>query len=114
MPAAIVYPTSTDEVATIAKTCSKYRVPMVPFSGGTSLEGNFAAPHGGVCIDFACMDAIVAFHPDDMDVVVQPGLPWMALNEQIKDAGLFFPIDPGPTAQIGTMPRANQRTRHVD
>lgn len=32
-----------------------------------------------------------------MDVVVQPSVPWMSLNDQIKDSGLFFPVDPGPS-----------------
>lgn len=32
-----------------------------------------------------------------MDVVVQPSVPWMNLNDQIKESGLFFPVDPGPS-----------------
>lgn len=32
-----------------------------------------------------------------MDVVVQPAVSWMDLNEKIKSTGLFFPIDPGPS-----------------
>lgn len=32
-----------------------------------------------------------------MDVVVQPSVPWMSLNDQIKNSGLFFPVDPGPS-----------------
>jgi hypothetical protein len=39
-----------------------------------------------------------------MDVVVQPSVPWMSLNDQIKDSGLFFPVDPGPSVS-GTSSR---------
>jgi len=67
------------------------------------LEANFSAPFGGMSIDFSFMDQIIALHEDDMDVVVQPSVPWMSLNDQIKDSGLFFPVDPGPSAQIGGM-----------
>ena len=103
LPVAVAYPKSTEDVSQIAKVCSRYRMPMVPYSGGTSLEANFAAPFGGMSIDFAFMDEIVALHEDDMDVVVQPATQWMRLNEKIKHTGLFFPIDPGPSARIGGM-----------
>ncbi|KAL1301431.1 hypothetical protein AAFC00_005685 [Neodothiora populina] len=103
LPIAIAYPRSTQEVSEIAKVCSKYKIPIVPYSGGSSLEGNFTAPYGGICVDFAFMDKIVALHEDDLDVVVQPAIGWMSLNEKIKDSGLFFPVDPGPSAMIGGM-----------
>lgn len=38
------------------------------------------------------MDKILALHDDDLDVVVQPSIGWMKLNEDIKDSGLFFPV----------------------
>lgn len=76
---------------------------MIPFSGGSSLEANFAAPYGGMTIDFAYMDQILGLHEEDMDVVVQPSVSWMTLNEKIKHSGLFFPVDPGPSAKIGGM-----------
>lgn len=107
LPGAVVYPRDTDGVSQIAKVCNKYKIPMVPFSGGSSLEGNFSAPFGGLCIDFTFMDKIVQFNEDDMDVVVQPSVQWMQLNEDIKDSGLFFPIDPGPSAKIGGMVGTN-------
>ena len=66
LPLAVVYPKSTEEVAKIAKVCHRYRVPMIPYSGGSSLEANFAAPYGGMSIDFAFMDQILAFNEDDM------------------------------------------------
>ena len=98
LPVAVAYPKSTEDVSRIAKICSKYKMPMVPYSGGSSLEANFSAPFGGMSIDFAFMDQILALHADDMDVVVQPSVQWMHLNDSIKGSGLFFPVDPGPSA----------------
>jgi len=42
-----------------------------------------------------------------MDVVVQPGVNWVDLNNKIKDDGLFLPLDPSPTATIGGMVSTN-------
>ncbi|KAI1140660.1 FAD-linked oxidase-like protein [Hypoxylon sp. FL0543] len=105
LPVAVVYPRSTEQVSIIARVCHKYRVPIIPYSGGSSLEGNFSAPYGGISVDFAYMDQIIQFNKDDMDVVVQPSIGWQDLNEQLSrmGSGLFFPIDPGPSAKIGGM-----------
>ena len=35
---------------------------VVPFSGGSSLEGNFSAPYGGMSIDFSFMDQVLQIH----------------------------------------------------
>ncbi|KAI1772741.1 FAD-linked oxidase-like protein [Hypoxylon cercidicola] len=105
LPVAVIYPRSTEQVSTIARICHKYRVPIIPYSGGSSLEGNFSAPYGGISVDFAFMDQIIQFNKDDMDIVVQPSIGWQDLNEQLSrmGSGLFFPIDPGPSAKIGGM-----------
>lgn len=97
LPVAVAYPRSTEQVSTIARICYKYRVPIIPYSGGSSLEGNFSAPFGGISVDFAYMDKIVRFNRDDMDIVVQPSIGWQDLNAQLAkmDSGLFFPVDPG-------------------
>ena len=76
---------------------------MIPYCGGTSVEAHCAALKGGMVVDFSRMSDILAVHGDDMDVVVQPGVVWTDLNEKLMGYGLFFPVDPGPTAQIGGM-----------
>lgn len=93
----MAYPRSTEQVATIARICNSYRVPVIPYSGGSSLEGNFSAPYGGVSVDFAFMDNIIKLNKEDMDIIVQPSLGWQDLNQKLADmgTGLFFPIDPG-------------------
>ena len=104
-PIAIVYPTSTEEVSRIAKICHKYRLPMIGFSGGSSIEGNFSAPRGGICFDFNLMNKIIEVRPDDMDATVQPAVGWVELNRWLKshDINLFFGVDPAPIAKIGGM-----------
>ncbi|KAH3033023.1 hypothetical protein KXW83_005739 [Aspergillus fumigatus] len=106
-PVAVVTPKTTEEVSLIARICSKYKIPMIPFGGGSSVEGNFTTPHSGISIDFSQMNKIIALHEDDMDVVVQPGVNWVDLNEKIKESGLFLPMDPSPTAHIGGMVATN-------
>ncbi|KAI0701556.1 FAD-linked oxidase-like protein [Cerioporus squamosus] len=105
-PSVVVYPTSTEDVVKIVKTAVKYRMPVIPYSGATSLEGHFRAPSvGGICVDMSKMDAIIEIHEADSDVVCQPGIRWMDLNETLKKKGipLFFPLDPAPGATIGGM-----------
>ena len=46
------------------------------------------------------MDSISDYHPEDFDVVVQPGVTREALNHFVKDDGLWFPVDPGANASI--------------
>ncbi|GME97623.1 unnamed protein product [[Candida] boidinii] len=99
----IVYPETIEQVSEIAKICHKYRIPMIPYSGGTSIEGHYIPTRRGVCIDMSKMNKILAVHEDDLDVVVQPGIGWMELNEELDHYGLMFGCDPGPGAEIGGM-----------
>ncbi|KAF2218197.1 D-lactate dehydrogenase [Elsinoe ampelina] len=102
-PFCVVSPATTEEVSEIMKVCHRRRIPVTAYSGGTSLEGHFAATRGGICVDFSRMDRILALHKEDLDVVVQPAVGWESLNETLSEQGLFFPPDPGPGAMIGGM-----------
>jgi len=103
VPFCVVYPGSTEEVSAIMQVCHKRRIPVVGYSGGTSLEGHTAPTRGGICVDFGRMDKILALHKEDLDVVVQPAVGWEYLNEVLGEDNLFFPPDPGPGAMIGGM-----------
>ncbi|KAH7113327.1 hypothetical protein B0J11DRAFT_541908 [Dendryphion nanum] len=103
IPLVVFFPSSTQQTSVILKACHERRIAVTSFSGGTSFGGALTATRGGVCISFEKMKAMIALHEDDMDVVVQPGLGWVELNEQLEARGLFFPVDPAPGASIGGM-----------
>jgi len=102
-PDAVVFPQTTEEVQQIVRLCASERVPVIAFGTGTSLEGQVNAPRGGICLDFHDMNRVLAVHAEDLDCVVQPGITRKQLNEQLRDRGVFFPIDPGADASLGGM-----------
>ena len=102
-PDGVLFAESREDVIEAVKICRKHDAPIVPYGVGTSLEGHVNALHGGLCIDMSRMDKLVAVHAEDLDCVVEPGITRKTLNAQLRDSGLFFPIDPGADATIGGM-----------
>jgi D-lactate dehydrogenase (cytochrome) len=102
-PDAVVFPQETADVQKIARICSKYGIPIIPYGTGTSLEAHINAPAGGFSVDFRDMNKIVSVHVEDLDCVIEPGVTRKMLNENLRDQGLFFPIDPGADASLGGM-----------
>jgi len=68
---------------------------VIPFGGGTSIEGQTLAVRGGVSLDFSRMRAVVELREGDLDATVQAGVGYVELNEMLKPRGLWFPLDPG-------------------
>lgn len=103
-PDGVVWPETTDEVATIVRIAGRHRVPLIPFGAGTSLEGHVNAPFGGISVDLSRMARIISVSPADLDCTVEAGVTRAMLNAHLRDTGLFFPVDPGAAdATLGGM-----------
>lgn len=103
LPDGVVFALSTEDVAWVARHCHRHKVPLIPFGVGSSLEGHLLAIQGGISLDLSGMNQLVAVHPGDFTATVQAGVTRKQLNDEIRDTGLFFPIDPGADASLGGM-----------
>ncbi len=102
-PDAVCFAQSNEEVAAIVKLCAATATPVVAYGTGTSLEGQVQAVNGGICIDLGQMNQVLEVNAEDLDCRVQAGVTRRALNQYLRDTGLFFPVDPGADTSIGGM-----------
>ena len=102
-PDAVAWPETTDEVAQIVRICTAAGVPLIAHGLGSSLEAHVAAVRGGVSVDMMRMNRLLRVSPDDLDCTVEAGITREELNSQLRDTGLFFPVDPGANATLGGM-----------
>jgi D-lactate dehydrogenase (cytochrome) len=100
---AVVFPNTNEEISKIVKLCDKHKTPIIPFSTGTSLEGNVLGNENGITLSLENMNKILKINSEDFDCRVQSYVTRKQLNEELKDKGLFFPIDPGADASLGGM-----------
>jgi D-lactate dehydrogenase (cytochrome) len=102
-PEVVLFCESTDEVAFVVSQAASHSVPVIPFGIGSSLEGHLLAVQGGVSVDLSRMSRVLRINAEDLTVTVEAGVTREQLNREIRDTGLFFPIDPGANATLGGM-----------
>jgi glycolate oxidase subunit GlcD len=94
-PWAIVRPESKDEIINVLKFCNEHAIPVNPRGAGTSLAGQALTLKGGVILDIRKMNKIKEISIGDREVVVEPGVIYSKLNEELSKHGYCFPPEPG-------------------
>lgn len=102
-PDGVLFATTTEEVVDAVRISAKYGIPVIPYGTGSGMEGSVNAVRGGLSIDLAGMNAVLAVNASDMDCTVEAGCTRSALNSFLRDTGLNFPVDPGADATLGGM-----------
>ena len=104
IPAAIVYPESTAEVAAVLEFADANLINLVPRTGRTATEGGLETIiENTVVVDGSRMDAILRIDPVDMMATVQCGVRLEALEDTLRAQGLTTGHSPQskPLAQYG-------------
>jgi glycolate oxidase len=94
-PLAVVRPSSTAEVASVARIAARHGVALVPRGSGTGLSGAAEPVPGGIVVCFDAMKRILRLDPADQVAVVQPGLTLRELGDALAGTGLRYPVYPG-------------------
>jgi D-lactate dehydrogenase (cytochrome) len=114
-PDVVVWPECAAEISAILAYAYQEGIPVTPWSGGSSLEGNPIPVHGGILLALYNMNRILAINEADLQVVVQPGVVYDELNARLARHGLVFPPAPGSAdvATIGGMVANNSSGMHA-
>jgi len=94
LPGVVVRPRTTEEISRIMLLCNQERIPVTPRGAGTGLSGG-ALPHlGGVLLSTDRMNSILKIDEDNLQVITEPGVITLVLQDAVKALGLFYPPDP--------------------
>ncbi|MDQ6649207.1 MAG: FAD-binding oxidoreductase, partial [Actinomycetota bacterium] len=98
VPAAVVFPRSTEEILAVLSVCREYGVPVTSRGGGTSIAGN--AVGAGVVLELSRhLDRVVSVDPEAGSAVVEPGVVLDELQRAAAPYGLRFGPDPSTHAR---------------
>jgi len=93
-PDVVVFPRTTEQIASIVKACSVANVPFLPRGAGTSLAGGCMPVGGGVMIVLTRMKEILEVNLRDRYAVVEPGVVNVWLTQRLKGTGFHYAPDP--------------------
>jgi glycolate oxidase subunit GlcD len=96
---AIVLPGSPDEVAAVVAWCYEREVAIVPRGGGTGFAGGAVPLGGGVVVALDRLDRVRSLEPALWRMHVEAGLTTRHVQRLAREAGLWFPPDPGAAEQ---------------
>lgn len=98
MPAAVIFPETTQEVSSILKVAHAHNIPVTGRGAGTSVCGAPVPVKGGIVVCFSKMDKIIETNTRDRYALVQPGVVNADLQKALAPFGFFYPPDPGSIA----------------
>ncbi len=97
MPAAVVFPTTTEEVAAVVKLAGETGTPLVTRGAGTGLSGGTVPDAGGasVVVCLTRMNRVLETDARNLTLLAEAGASTADVALAAERAGLFYPPDPG-------------------
>jgi glycolate oxidase len=94
LPAALVLPTSTEQVQDVVRICHRERIPFVARGSGTGLSGGALPVAEGLLIGLARMNRVLSVDIPNARIVVEPGVLNLQVSQQVAGFGYYYAPDP--------------------
>jgi alkyldihydroxyacetonephosphate synthase len=103
VPDIIVRPDSTEQIVDIIKLATEYRVPVIPWAGGSGTQGGGLAICGGIMLDLKRLNKIIDIDEQSQVATVETGLLTVNFERELNKLGFSFPHYPASiySASVG-------------
>ena len=93
-PDYIVRPGSVEDIAAILKIANMYKIPVIPWGGGSGSQGGALSIYGGIILDMKRLNRIIEIDEKSLTVTAQAGINGEQLEWAVNEKGLMLPHYP--------------------
>lgn len=83
----IVHAENSSQVSQILKVANQYRIPVVPYGGGSGSQGGALPIFGGIILDLKKMNRIIEINPEAMTFTAECGIIQQTLEWELNRRG---------------------------
>jgi len=74
LPDFVVHPETPEEVSRILQLANVYRLPVVPWGGGSGSQGGALSIYGGICLDLKKLNKVIEVDDQSFTITAQAGI----------------------------------------
>ncbi|HEY63283.1 MAG TPA: FAD-binding oxidoreductase [Caldilineae bacterium] len=94
LPDIVVLPETVEQVAAIVRLANVYRIPVIPWGGGSGSQGGVMPVYGGITLDLKRLNRVVEINAQAQTVTAQAGISGYDLESALNEEGFTLPHYP--------------------
>ncbi len=87
IPDIVVLPETPEQVSAIVRLANVYRIPLVPWGGGSGSQGGVMPVYGGITVDLKRLNKLIEISSENQTVRAQTGINGYDLERALNRAG---------------------------
>jgi len=91
IPNAVLYPDTREQIEAVVSYCSKHKIPVYVYGGGSSVTRGVECMKGGISLDMRLrFNKVIEFNEIDQTITVQAGMSGPKLEETLNNAKKLY------------------------